>query len=104
VHHGSQRSQGSHHSHRSILRARVVVAFVSLVVASACVAACGDDIRCYAPDESACGVPNASDASDASDAFDGAPIDGGDARLDTGSPADSGGSDVGADAEGGEGG
>ena len=70
-------------------RTRALVVVVSLAIAAACVAACGDDIRCYAPDESACGVPGPSDA--ASDA----PADSAD--------ADAHGTDVG-DADSGEGG
>jgi hypothetical protein len=81
-----------------ILRARVIGVVASLSILSmlaiggALVAACGgDDIRCYAPDESACGVPNddGGPASDASDAD---------------SAGDSRGADVGADAESGDGG
>ena len=70
-------------------RARAWVLVVSLAIVAACVAACGDDIRCIAPDESACGVAAPTDA-----AHD-APADSVD--------ADANGNDVG-DAESGEGG
>ncbi len=75
-------------------RAAVVVALLALGAAS--VAACGDDIRCYAPDESACGI--SSDAAGGADSGAGA-----DADADAAADAE-GGADAGADADAGEGG
>ena len=71
------------------MRATVALALLVVIGGGALVAGCGgDDIRCYAPDESACGIPSATDA---------------DAAADSATDADARGADVG-DADTGEGG
>ena len=52
-------------------RALLALSIALLCVGGALVAACGDDIRCFAPNETQCGIGDAStDATDASDATD----------------------------------